>query len=195
MGCGMADEANHESTPVSDAPALQTGASSGVTAVPVTEPRHARALPGGPWVAAALATFVTLAVVFGVLDVTHVLFPQKSPDSNRPIVINARVISEPTATPGPVSLLHVTPRQLTMACHGSAVLTLTSASAQPISWSIDTVGPGLLLGTNQPQAGALGPGQSAHVSLVALGSASETSLTLTDDQSNLVTVQVSVHCP
>lgn len=192
MGCGMADEANRESTPASDAPA---NAVSSVAPEPAAEPRSARSRLGGPWLPAALATLVTLAVVFGVLDMTNVLFPQKAPDSNRPIVINARVIGAPTATPGPTSLLRVSPQQLTMTCHSAAALTLTSASAKPISWSVDTVGPGLLLGTNQPRAGALGPGQSAKVSLVALGSATDTSLTLADDQSNLITVQISVHCP
>ena len=195
MGCGMAEESNHDAPPASDAPVTPGNAISDVTSEPAIARHRVRTRLGGPWLAAALATLVTLAIVFGVLDVTHVLFQSKNPDSTRPLIINARVIGAPTATPGPVSLLHVAPHELTMACHSSAILTLTSASARPMSWSVDTVGPGLLLGTNQPQAGTLAPGQSAHVSVVALGSASETNLTLADDQSGLITVQVSVHCP
>lgn len=195
MGCDMADESNHDAPPASDDPQSVGAASDVAAAEPAISSPRPRQRLGGPWLAAALATLVTLAVVFGVLDVTHALFPQKAPDSTRPIVINARVIGAPTATSGPVSPLHVSPQQLTLACHSSAVLTLTSASSQPMSWSVDTVGAGLLLGTNQPQAGTLAPGQSAHLSLVALGSATDTSLTMADDQSGLITVQVSVHCP
>jgi hypothetical protein len=156
-----------------------------------------RVLPGrsGVGLAAVLATIVTLAIVFGVLDVTHALFPQKTPDTSRPIVINARIVGGPTATPGALSDLRVAPQQLTMACHSAAILTLTASGSQPVSWSVDSVGQGVLIGANQPQAGTLASGKQAHVSLTSLGAAMDTTVTFADDRSNLLTVLVSIHCP
>lgn len=193
MGCCMGDQmgGEHETTRGADA-------SDTLTGMP-PDPRAptSRLLGGrsGVGLAAFLATVVTLALVFGVLDVTHALFPQKTPDNTRPIVINARIVGGPTATTGAASDLRVAPLQLTMACHSAAVLTLTASGSQPVSWSVESVGQGVLIGANQPQAGTLAAGKQARVSLTSLGAAMDTSVTFADDQSNILTVLVSIHCP
>lgn len=188
----MADEAIHETAPSGEA---ASAPSDDAPVNPGASERRPSLRQNGVARVTALATLMTLVIVFGVLDVTHVLFPQKSPDSTRPLVINAHIIGGPTATTAPLSPLHVSPQQLTMACHSSSTLVLTSSGSQPVSWSVDNVGQDLLLGQNQPQAGTLSTGQSVRINLTALGAATDTSLTFTDDQSNLVTVSVSVHCP
>jgi hypothetical protein len=193
MGCCMGNQLGdeHETTPGVDASDTLTGTPPGPRA------STSRLLSGrsGVGLAAVLATVVTLAIVFGVLDVTHALFPQKAPDNTRPIVINARIVGGPTATTGAASDLRVAPEQLTMACHSAAVITLTASGPQPVSWSVDNVGQGLLIGANQPQAGTLAAGKQARVSLTSLGAAMDTTVTFADDQSNMLTVLVSIHCP
>lgn len=187
----MADDTIRETTPTGDAPRAPDSDTSGN---PIKSERRLSLRQGGVVGAAALATLMTLAIVFGVLDVTHALFPQSS-NSTRPLIINARIVGGPTATAAPLSPLHVAPQQVSMACHSATTLVLRSHDSQPVSWSIYDIGQGLILGQNQPQAGTLGPGQTANVTITALGAATDTSLTFADDQSNLVTVQITVHCP
>ena len=191
----MANEITSDAEPVEGAaPADAEAAPNVASDSPRATPRPP-ATRGAVTRAALIASLVALAVVFGVLDVTHALFPQRTPNSTRPLVINARIIGGPTATVGAQSPLRATPEQVTMACNSASIVTLTSTASQPVSWSVDTIGQGLLIGANQPQAGILGPGQSAHIAVTSLGAAANTSLTLADDQSNLITVQFTVHCP
>ncbi|MGH2485786.1 MAG: hypothetical protein ACRDHE_07235 [Ktedonobacterales bacterium] len=194
MGGQMGDENANETNPSADESNVVTGARPAVGAPRASKQRL---LPGrsGVGLAAVLATMVTLALVFGVLDVTHALFPQKAPDTSRPIVINARIVGGPTATTGATSDLRVAPEQLTMACHSAAVITLTASASQPVSWSVDSVGQVLLIGANQAQAGTLAAGKQTRVSFTSFGAAVDTTVTFADDQSNLQTVLVSIHCP
>ena len=195
MGCCMSDQmgdqSENETNPGPKEPSPVNDAAPAPRA-PAPRPLVGRS---GVGLAAVLATVVTLAIVFGVLDVTHALFPQKTPDTTRPIVINARLVGGPTATSIALSDLRVAPQQLTMACHSVAVITLSATGSRPVSWSVDSVGQGLLIGANQPQAGTLAAGKQAHVSLTSLGAATDTTVSFADDQSNILTVQVSIHCP
>jgi hypothetical protein len=139
----------------------------------------------------AAGALVAIIIVFGVLDLTHTLFP--APDnSTRPVIIQ---FQGGAGTAAANAVLQVSPATLTLACNGSAAITLTNTSGIPLSWQLATLPDDVLLSSSSPHSGTLASGQRVALTVVSLGRAGAGQLHFSDDRKEDVTAQVVITCP
>jgi hypothetical protein len=139
----------------------------------------------------AAGALVAIVIVFGVLDLTHTLFP--APDnSTRPVIIQFQGGSGTTTAN---AVLQVSPATLTLACNGSAVITLTNTSGIPLSWQLGALPDNVLLSSSSPHSGTLASGQRVALTVVSLGRAGAGQLHFSDDRKEDVSAQVVITCP
>ena len=143
------------------------------------------------WIAPAAAVLITIVVIFGALDLIHLIFPQpgRGPTS---LIIQVNQANSTSLTD---AVLKLTPTALTMSCRASAVLTLTNSGSRPLTWSVDAIPDGILLDQRSPHAGTLGPGQRVTLTLVSLGQTDSGALHISDDLGETLDLPVSIHCP
>jgi uncharacterized oligopeptide transporter (OPT) family protein len=139
----------------------------------------------------AAGALVAIVIVFGVLDLTHTLFP--APDnSTRPVIIQFQGAS---GTALANAVLQVSPATLTLTCNGNGTITLTNTSGIPLSWQVGTLPDGVLLSSSSPHSGTLASGQRVALTVVSLGRAGAGQLHFSDDRKEDVSAQVVVTCP
>ncbi|HEV2458686.1 MAG TPA: hypothetical protein VGS80_09995 [Ktedonobacterales bacterium] len=139
----------------------------------------------------AAGALVAIVIVFGVLDLTHTLFP--APDnSTRPVIIQ---FQGGAGTAAANAVLQVSPATLTLACNGSAAITLTNTGGIPLSWQLATLPDDVLLSSSSPHSGTLASGQRVALTVVSLGRAGAGQLHFSDDRKEDVTAQVVITCP
>jgi hypothetical protein len=139
----------------------------------------------------AAGALVAIVVVFSILDLTHTLFPAAD-NSPRPVIIQ---FQGGPGTAAANTVLQVSPATLTLACNGSATITLTNISGIPLSWQLVTLPDDVLLNSSSPHSGTLASGQRVAMTVVSLGRAGAGQLHFSDDRNEDVTVQVVVTCP
>jgi hypothetical protein len=142
------------------------------------------------WVPAIVIALAAVAVIFGVMDVSSLVFPRDT-SSTRPIVVHAQIVEQGASQAHPN--LALTPTTLTLACQASGTVTLTDTGTQALRWSAAT-GPGLSLAATSPRAGLLAPGQRVTLSVRAFGQVGTTQLQIRDDQGETVTLPVQIGC-
>ena len=162
---------------------------------PYLPPPRPAQRPANPRLASVLlvaaGALVAIVVVFGVLDLTHTLFP--APDnSTRPVIIQFQGGS---GTASANAVLQVSPATLTLACNGSAAITLTNTGGIPLSWQLGTLPDDVLLGSSSPHSGTLASGQRVALTVVSLGRPGAGQLHFSDDRNEDVSAQVVVTCP
>lgn len=143
------------------------------------------------WIAPAAAVLITIVVIFGALDLIHLIFPQPNAGA-RSLIIQ---VNQPSSTSLADAVLKLTPAALTMSCHASAALTLTNSGSRPLTWSVDTIPDGILLDQRSPHGGTLAQGRRVTLALVSLGQSGSGALRMSDDLGETLDLPVAVHCP
>lgn len=143
------------------------------------------------WFAPAAAVLITIVVIFGALDLIHLIFPQPNAGA-RSLIIQ---VNQPSSTSLADAVLKLTPAALTMSCHASAALTLTNSGSRPLTWSVDTIPDGILLDQRSPHGGTLAQGRRVTLALVSLGQSGSGALRMSDDLGETLDLPVAVHCP
>ena len=141
----------------------------------------------GPLTGALLAVII----VFAVLDIGHILFPQRTPA--RPIIIqvqNGGGDTSTTATPA----LAASPQSLDLRCGQDAALTITNTSSYSVHWNVDQPSSGITLTANSPRGGGLAPGDHVTLHVVSLNQSTTAILHFTADRGSAVDVTVRVRC-
>ena len=154
-------------------------------------PPSARGTLWTGWRGVAVAVLVTLFVVFAVLDIAQLFSPKQGRTTTTPIIIVAGGANNP-----PVGApLRLRPTSVSLHCQSSAQVTLTNTSIQPVSWTLQTLPPLLLLDVNTPSSGTLGSGQGVVLTLRSLGRPGGDTLVISDSFGNHYSADVSVICP
>ena len=143
------------------------------------------------WFWMAVTVGVTVLIVFGVLDLVHVIAPPRQPRTQ--VVINAQFPAQGNAN-GPTALV-VAPATLTLACHAAAPVTLTNTTARPLRWSVDALPADILVDSASPRSGILAAGESASLTLQSLGSGADGQVLFGDDLGEQVALPVRAQCP
>lgn len=143
----------------------------------------------GPLVGGLLAVIL----VFAVLDIGRLLFPQHAPGTTRPIVINVQNGGD-TSTTNVSTVLAVSPQPLHLGCGQTATITLTNTASNGIHWNIDTQPDGITLSANSPRGGGLGPGEHVALQVISLNKSSNATLRFVDDRGGALDLSVSVQC-
>jgi len=143
------------------------------------------------WVPAAAAVLVTIVVIFGALDLIHLIFPQPGAGPTSLII----QINQPNSTSLANAVLKVSPAALTVSCRASAAFTLTNSGSRPLTWSVDALPDGILMDQRSPHAGTLAQGQRIGLTVVSLGQAGAGTLRISDDLGEKLDLPVSIRCP
>ena len=143
----------------------------------------------GPLVGGLLAVIL----VFAVLDIGRLLFPQRAPSTTRPIVIQVQNGGDTSTTTVP-TVLAVSPQSLRLGCGQTATITLTNTASYGIHWNIDTQPDGITLSADSPRGGGLGPGERIAMRVISLSKSSNATLRFVDDRGGALDLSVSVQC-
>lgn len=143
----------------------------------------------GPLIGALLAVII----VFAVLDMGHILFPQRNQGTTRPIIIQVQNGNGDTsATVFPA--LAASPQSLDLTCGQSAAITLANTSSYSIHWTLDTPPSGIALSAGSPRGGGLAPGEHTVLQVVALGQRTQATLHFTESRGSTLDVNVRIRC-
>lgn len=145
------------------------------------------------WRGPAIGGLLAVIVVFAVLDLGHILFPQRPPNASRPIIIKVQNLDGNTSSSIPPALA-ASPKSLDLRCGGSASFVLTNKASYGIHWTLDTVSDGIALSANSPRGGGLAPGAHTTLQVVALGRSTSATLHFTEDRGSTLDVTVNVQC-
>jgi hypothetical protein len=143
------------------------------------------------WIAPAAAVLITIVVIFGALDLIHLIVPQTGSGATSLII----QVNQPGSTSLADAVLKLTPTALTVSCHASAALTLTNSGSRPLTWSVDAIPDGILLDQRSPHGGTLPQGQRVTLTLVSLGQSNSGALRISDDLGETLDLPVAIRCP
>lgn len=143
------------------------------------------------WIAPAAAVLITIVVIFGALDLIHLIFPQPNAGATSLII----QVNQPSSTSLADAVLKLTPAALTVNCHASATLTLTNSGSRPLTWSVDAIPDGILLDQRSPHGGTLAQGRRVTLTLVSLGQSGSGALHISDDLGETLDLPVAIRCP
>lgn len=145
------------------------------------------------WRGPLIGGLLAVIVVFAVLDISHVLFPQRAPNTTRPIVIQVQNGGGDTSAAIP-SALAASPRSLSLSCGQSATIMLTNTASYSVHWTLDTIPDGITLSSNSPRGGGLAPGEHTTVQVVSLGKSISAALHFSEDRGSTLDVSVQAQC-
>jgi hypothetical protein len=143
------------------------------------------------WIAPAAAVLITIVVIFGALDLIHLILPQPGRGATSLII----QVNQPNSTSLTDAVLKLTPTALTVSCHASAALTLTNSGSRPLTWSVDAIPDGILLDQRSPHGGTLAQGRRVTLTLISLGQSGSSALRISDDLGETLDLPVAIRCP
>lgn len=143
------------------------------------------------WMAPAAAVLITIVVIFGALDLLHLVFPQPGTGATSLII----QVNQPGSTSLADAVLKLTPTALTVSCRASAVLTLSNSGTRPLTWSVDAIPDGILIDQRSPHGGTLAQGQRISLTVLSLGQSGSGALRISDDLGETLDLPISIRCP
>lgn len=145
------------------------------------------------WRGPVIGGLLAVIVVFAVLDLGHILFPLRLPNTTRPIIIQVQNGGGDTDSTLPPALA-ASPQMLDLRCGQTAPLILTNIASSGIHWTLDAVPDGITLSANSPRGGGLAPGEHTTLQIVSLGRSTSATLHFTEDRGSTLDVTVRVQC-
>lgn len=145
------------------------------------------------WRGPLLGALLAVTIVFAVIDMSHILFPQRTPNSTRPIIIQVQNGGGDTST-AVTAALAASPPSLDLRCGQGAALTVTNTTSYSVHWNVNQPSNGITLSANSPRGGGLAPGEHATLQVLSLNQSTTAILHFTEDRGSTLDVIVRVRC-